>query len=286
MASQSPMETLHTTPATMQLPAPTVWPIVLAFGLTLIFAGLVTSISVSILGAVLALAGTVGWFRDILPHEAHETVPVSDKAEPIITTRPEVARVGWITHELNRSRLPLEIYPVSAGIKGGLAGSVVMAVLAMIYGIAGEHGVWYPINLLAAGFFPARNTTGQIAVFHWDSFVIAVAVHLVTSLIVGLLYGAMLPVFPRRPILLGGLVAPLLWSGLLHSILGIVDPLLNQRIDWFWFVLSQVGFGIVAGIVVSRQERVRTWQHLPLAVRAGMEAPGAMDDRNSEDRRP
>jgi len=286
MASQSPMETLHTTPATMQLPAPTVWPIVLAFGLTLIFAGLVTSISVSILGAVLALAGTVGWFRDILPHEAHETVPVSDKAEPIITTRPEVARVGWITHELNRSRLPLEIYPVSAGIKGGLAGSVVMAVLAMIYGIASEHGVWYPINLLAAGFFPARNTTGQIAVFHWDSFVIAVAVHLVTSLIVGLLYGAMLPVFPRRPILLGGLVAPLLWSGLLHSILGIVDPLLNQRIDWFWFVLSQVGFGIVAGIVVSRQERVRTWQHLPLAVRAGMEAPGAMDDRNTEDRRP
>src|SRR5882672_8116748 len=218
MASQSPMETLHTTPATMQLPAPTVWPIVLAFGLTLIFAGLVTSISVSILGAVLALAGTVGWFRDILPHEAHEAVPVSDKAEPIITTRPEVARVGWITHELNRSRLPLEIYPVSAGIKGGLAGSVVMAVLAMIYGIASEHGVWYPINLLAAGFFPARNTTAQIAVFHWDSFVIAVAVHLVTSLIVGLLYGAMLPMFPRRPILLGGLVAPLLWSGLLqHS---------------------------------------------------------------------
>jgi hypothetical protein len=279
------METRHTTPSSMQLPAPTVWPIVLAFGLTLIFAGLVTSISVSILGAVLALAGTVGWFRDVLPHEAHETVQVSDKAEPVITTRPAVARVGWITHELNRSRLPLEIYPVSAGIKGGLAGSVAMAVLAMIYGIASKHGIWYPINLLAAGFFPARDTAAQIAVFHWDSFVIAVAVHLVTSLVVGLLYGAMLPMFPRRPILLGGLVAPLLWSGLLHSILGIIDPLLNQRIDWFWFVLSQVGFGIVAGIVVSRQVRVRTWQHLPFAVRAGVEATGVMDNRGGEDRR-
>src|SRR2546425_2629397 len=155
MASQSPMETLHTTPATMQLPAPTVWPIVLAFGLTLIFAGLVTSISVSILGAVLALAGTVGWFRDILPHEAHETVPVSDKAEPIITTRPEVARVGWITHELNRSRLPLEIYPVSAGIKGGLAGSVVMAVLGQSFGMSWEH--WAPdtVNTFASGLFSA-----------------------------------------------------------------------------------------------------------------------------------
>src|SRR6267143_919762 len=268
MASQSPMDTLHTTPATMQLPAPTVWPIVLAFGLTLIFAGLVSSISVSILGAVLALAGTVGWFRDLLPHEAHETVPVSAKVEPVVTTRPEVARVGWITHELHRAWLPLEIYPVSAGIKGGLAGSVVMAVLAMIYGIASKHGIWYPINLLAAGFFPARNTTAQIAAFHWDALIIAAAVHLVTSLIVGLLYGATLPMFPRRPILLGGFVAPLMWSGLLHSILEMVDPVLNQRIDWFWFVLSQVGFGIVAGIVVSRQVRVRTWQHLPFPIRA------------------
>src|SRR6266446_5409238 len=256
MASQSPMETLHTTPATMQLPAPTVWPIVLAFGLTLIFAGLVTSISVSILGAVLALAGTVGWFRDILPHEAHETVPVSDRVEPITTTRTEVAHVAWITQELNRAWLPLEIYPVSAGIKGGLAGSVVMAILAMAYGIASKNGILYPINLLAAGFFPSRDTTEQIAAFHWDSLIVAVPVHLVTSLIVGLLYGAMLPMFPRRPILVGGLVAPLLWSGLLHSILGIVDPLLNLRIDWIWFVLSQVGFGIVAGIVVSRQVRV------------------------------
>ena len=100
------METRNTTPSTVQLPAPTVWPIVLAFGLTLIFAGLVTSVSVSILGAVLAVAGTVGWFRDILPHEAHETVPVSDKVEPVVTTRPEVAPVGWITHELHRSWLP------------------------------------------------------------------------------------------------------------------------------------------------------------------------------------
>src|SRR5713101_6136963 len=286
LKSVLPIEASQTTPATLRLPAPTAWPIVLAFGLALIFSGMVTSASVSILGAALALAGTVGWFRDILPHEAHETVPVSDRVEPIVTSRPEVARVGWITHELNRSWLPLEIYPVSAGIKGGLAGSVVMAVLAIAYGIASEHGVWYPINLLAAGFFPARNTTAQIAAFHWDSFIIAAAVHLLASLIVGLLYGAMLPMFPRRPILLGGFGAPILWSGLLHSILGIIDPVLNQRIDWFWFVLSQVGFGIVAGIVVSRQVRVGTWQHLPFAVRAGVEASGVMDDRGREDRRP
>jgi hypothetical protein len=84
---------------------------------------------------------------------------------------------------------------------------------------------------------------------------------------------------PRRPVLLGGLIAPILWSGLIYSILGIVNPVLNQRIDWLWFVFSQLGFGIVAGLVVSRQQRVRTPQHVPLALRVGMEASGMRDER-------
>ena len=70
-----------------------------------------------------------------------------------------------------------------------------MAALAAIYGLVSRHGIWYPINLLAAGFFPARVTTEQIPAFHWDALIIASAVHLITSLLVGLLYGAMLPCF-------------------------------------------------------------------------------------------
>jgi hypothetical protein len=266
----------------IELPAATAWPIVLAFGFTLVFAGLVTSASVSILGAIFTIAGCVGWFRNVLPHEKHESVPVVEKAPAVATSRPQVARVEWITQELHRARLPLEIYPISAGVKGGLAGSVAMAVLAVLYGIISGHGMWYPINLLSAGFFPARSTTAQISAFHWDALIIATIVHLICSLLVGLLYGAALPMFPRRPILLGGVIAPVLWSGLIHSVLEALDPVLNQRIDWVWFVISQIGFGVVAGIVVSRQERVRTWQHLPFAVRAGIESPGAMDEKNGE----
>src|SRR5216683_1406722 len=266
----------------IELPAPTAWPIVLAFGVTLVFAGLVTSASVSMLGAVFAISGCVGWFRDVLPHEKHESVRVSEKAPAVATSRPRVTRVEWMTEELHRARLPLEIYPVSAGVKGGLAGSVAMAVLAVLYGIISGHGMWYPINLLSAGFFPARATIAQIAAFHWDAFIIATMVHLICSLLVGLLYGAALPMFPRRPILLGGVIAPILWSSLLHSVLEALDPVLNQRIDWVWFVFSQIGFGLVDGVVVSRQERVRTWQYLPFAVRAGIEAPGVMDEKNGE----
>jgi hypothetical protein len=269
--------------STVELPAPTAWPIVLAFGFTLLFAGLVTSISVSLLGAILAIAGCVGWFRDVLPVEKHERLSVLDKATPVTTTRPQVARVKWMTQELHRARLPIEIYPISAGIKGGLAGSIAMAVLAVIYGIVSGHGMWYPINLLSAGFFPARITIEQIAAFHWDALLVAAVIHLLCSLLVGLLYGVALPMFPRNPILLGGVIAPVLWSGLLHSILEAVDPVLNQRIDWFWFVLSQIGFGIVAGIVVSRQVRIRTWQHVPFAVRAGIEASGAIEQNNGDE---
>jgi hypothetical protein len=275
-------ETERAMQGTIELPAPTAWPIILAFGLTLVFAGLVTSASVSILGAIFTFAGCVGWFRDVLPHEKLESMPIVEGVPPAETRHPQVARVEWKTKELRRARLPLEIYPISAGVKGGLAGSVAMAILAVLYGILSGYGVWYPINLLSAGFFPARVTTEQIAAFHWDALIIATILHLMCSLLVGLLYGAVLPMFPRRPVLFGGLIAPILWSALIHIMLEALDPTLKQRIDWIWFVASQIGFGVVAGIVVSRQERIPTWQYLPFAVRAGIEAPEA-DDEKSRD---
>jgi hypothetical protein len=269
-------------PDTIAMPAPTAWPIVLALGVTLMATGLVTSASVSFLGAIFLISGCVGWFREVLPQEKHEAVRIEGRVPDVVTSRPQVSQVGWITREVHRARLPVEIYPISAGIKGGLAGSVVMALLAMLYGVVSGRGIWYASNLLSAGFFPERMTIAQIAAFHREALIIAVVVHLICSLLVGLLYGAMLPMFPRRPILLGGVIAPVLWSGLLHSVLAALDPILNQQIDWFWFVMSQIGFGVVAGIVVSRQERVRTRQFLPFAVRAGFEASGAIGGDRDE----
>ena len=104
-----------------------------------------------------------------------------------------------------------------------------------------------------------------------------------TSLLVGLLYGAMLPMFPRRPILLGGIVAPIFWTGIIHSVLGLVNPLLDQLISWPWFAASQFAFGIVAGLVVVKQERVRTRQLVPFLARAGIDAPGMMKERSGKD---
>src|SRR6266852_4524657 len=274
------VETPEAMPGTVKLPAPTAWPIVLAFGVTLLFAGLLTSASVSILGTILIVAGCVGWVRDVLPHEKGERIEVREEAAVVTTGRREVERLP-IAPDLPRPLLPLETYPVAAGIKGGLAGSVAMAVLACLYGFLKQGSIWYPINLLAATAYAQSLQFGttSLSAFHLDSFSLAVVIHLTTSLLVGLLYGAMLPMFPRRPILLGGVIAPILWTGLLHSILELINPLLNERIDWRWFIASQFAFGIVAGLVVVRQERVRTRQLVPFLMRAGIEAPGLTDEK-------
>ena len=276
MAPEPDKDSMHK----IEIPASTAWPIVLAFGLTLIFAGPVTSASMSILGALLSVVAGVGWFRDVLPAESHLRVQLAKEAPAIVTTREKVGRIGVIP-SITHVALPLEIYPVSAGVKGGLAGSVAMALLAGVFGILSGHGVWYPMNLLVAGFFPgfAAETANEIGAFRPIELVLAIPLHLLISVLVGLLYGTLLPMLPRRPVLLGGLVAPLFWSGLIYFGLGVINPVLNERINWFWFVLSQVGFGIVAGIVVSIQGRILTPQALPLIVRAGIETPGIMHER-------
>ncbi|MGA9640218.1 MAG: hypothetical protein WBQ72_02385 [Terriglobales bacterium] len=272
-------------PREIEVPASTVWPFVLAFGFTLLFAGLVTTMSVSALGAVLAVAGCIGWFREVFPHEHEEVVPIVPEDIRITTERRTVERLPVAAYQL-RAWLPVHTYPISAGVKGGLAGAVAMAVLACAYGVLKAGSIWYPINLLAAAVYAESLKLGpaQLYSFHADSFEIALVLHLIVSALVGLLYGAMLPMFARRPIVLGGLIAPALWSGLIYTILGVVNPLLASHIDWAWFIASQVAFGIVAGIVVARQSRMITQENLPFAMRAGIEAPGMIPPReNGED---
>ena len=270
------------TPHQIGLPAPTAWPFVLAFGCTLLFAGLVTNASVSLLGAVLSLAGSIGWFREVFPHEHEETVPVVAEDIRITTERRVVERVSLPAYQ--RAWLPVHTYPISAGVKGGLAGSVAMAVLACTYGVLKAGSIWYPINLLAAAVYAESLKLGpaELYSFHADSFAIAVGLHAVVSTLVGLLYGAMLPMFPRRPIVLGGLIAPALWSALIYTIIGLLNPLLASHIDWLWFIASQVAFGIVAGFVVMRQEPMPTRENLSFAIRAGIEAPGITPPREGE----
>ena len=257
---------------TIRVPAPTAWPIVLAFGVTLSLASLVTSVMIGGAGLLLVAAGAVGWFREVLPHENHDYVEVAPGQIISASAR------TWVEHievsALHRARLPIESYPVLAGVRGGIAGGIAMVIPALLYGLVAHGSIWYAVNLLGgAGVANWTNPTPEeITAYHWNGLVIATIIHAATSLLVGLLYGAILPMWPRRPLLLGGLVAPLASIGLLYSTLGFINPFFAARISWGWFAASEVLFGVVAGIVVARTGRIRTHQSVPFILRMGLEA--------------
>lgn len=261
------------------LPAPTAWPIVLAFGCTLAAAGPVTTTMIGILGGLLMLAGCIGWFRQVLPHEQHEEVEVLERPVVVVSARTLVERIQ--VHPRHRAHVPVETYPVLSGLKGGIAGGIAMIIPALLYGYIAHGSIWYPVNLLGGeGVIDWRHATpAQIGAFSWEGLIIAIVIQALTCVLVGLLYGAVLPMLPRHPVVLGGIVAPVLWTGLLYTSMGIINPALADHIAWGWFLVSQVTFGVTAGILVARQKRVPTGQSLPFAARLGIEAPGLMHSR-------
>ena len=273
----------HTQPPNpVQLPSPTAWPMVLALGISLVIGGMVTHWVISLLGLMMALPAIVGWFSEVVPDEHHIYVPIQADVVEIKTTRERLAHLT--VDERHRKLLPLETFSVWAVVRGGIAGGIAMIAPATLFGLIRYHSVWYAANLLAAGGFVswARESNEFLAQFHLRGLLAASAIHGLASVLIGLLYGALLPMFPRRPILTAGFLAPFFWTGLLYSAIGVISPILDQRIDWLWFIVSQITFGLVAGFVVNLQVRVRTpqFRSLPFALRAGLETVEEDEDHN------
>jgi hypothetical protein len=83
--------------------------------------------------------------------------------------------------------------------------------------------------------------------------------HAALSVTFGLLFGVVsptLPPIPGGPVIAGGVLMPLLWSGLCYGFMGIVNPLLQEHVSWPWFVLSQVAYGLAMSIVVINTQKV------------------------------
>src|ERR1041385_5113928 len=269
----------------IEVPAPTPWPFVTSFGLALLFAGLVTSLAVSIVGLVVILFGAVGWFRDVLPVPKEELVAIATTPAPIFvraTRRVAHLQAGAEGH---RVYIPITVHPYSAGLLGGALGGVGMAIIACLYGLVAQGSLWYPVNLLAAAALPYLAEAGpaELKAFHMSGFVVAFLTHGIISLLVGLLYAAILPMMPSRfTAFWGSFLAPVLWTALVASTLHLTNPALNAKIAWGWFIASQVAFGLITGFIVAHSKEVETAQSWPLAARAGVEAPGVMPEKEAE----
>jgi len=279
-------ETKTTSNEMIEIPASTPWPFVTAFGLALICAGLVTSLGVSVVGLVVLLRGAVGWFRNVMPVQQEESVkvyrPLSGTAVPRSTRKVDHLEPGAEGH---RVYIPVRLHPYSAGLFGGVVGGVGMAIIACLYGLITQGSLWYPVNLLAAAALPSLAEAGpaELKAFHLSGFVVALLSHGIISLLVGLLYAAILPMMPSRfTAFWGSFLAPVLWTALVASTLRLINPALNARIAWGWFIASQVAFGLITGFIVAHSKEVETAQSWPLAARAGVEAPGLIPEEEAK----
>ena len=249
----------------VEMPRATAWPIVLALGITLLGAGLATSLALSLVGAVLFVFGLGGWIGDLLPGRGHVREPL---VEPALRSRSVVEKPGTVDHLRPgmagyRFRLPEKIHPISAGVKGGIVGGLVMPIPALAYGLLSGHGLWFPVNLLAGMVVPGISgaTEAQLEQFYWGALILGVVIHATFSVSFGLLFGVVsptLPPIPGGPVIAGGVLMPLLWTGLCHGFMGIVNPLLQEHVNWPWFIVSQVVYGLAMSVVVINTEKVPT----------------------------
>lgn len=271
----------------IELPAPTFWPIVFAFGVTLIAAGVLTHYVVGIVGVLIAFRGALGWWKNVIPHEEHEEVPIEPELRPapiLVETRSVIRlKAGEGGH---RKRIPEKVHPYSAGFWGGLAGGTAMAALACLYGLIAQHSIWYPINLLAGVVIPSMGAASleQLRQFNSLAFFAALVGHGCISILVGIVYAVMLPMFPKYAPFWAGILMPVFWSGLVATVLNVVSPILNQRINWPWFVVCQLGFGLVGGYVIAKSTSIDTMQSWTFEERAFLEAPGISHPHEDEEK--
>jgi len=269
----------HSSEEGVELPTPTAWPFLLAFGITLLGVGLVTSLLVTLVGFIFALFAAVGWFRSVFPTPKHQLVPLAPsdrRPAPVKVSARHISnlQIGQSSH---RVRIPVEVHRYSAGILGGLAGGSAMAILAMAYGFVVQHSIWYPINLMAAAGVPAmaNASLATLREFSAAGLTVAILSHLTFSILVGLLYTVLLPMLPAKlEWLFGGIITPLMWTALMYPLYNLINPALAARVDWVWFVLCQVAFGLVGGFVVFKSEKVETMQSWSLGQRIGIHAMG------------
>ena len=268
----------------VELPIPTPWPIITALGVTLLLAGLVLTLIISLAGILIGLVGGIGWFLDVFPVPKHALVPLVEadrRPAPVKISPRRISQLHY-GHQSHRVRIPMEVHRNSAGVIGGIAGGIAMAVMAMLYGLVAQHSIWYPINLMAASGIPrlAEASLATLRQFDAQGLTVAILAHGAFSILVGLLYTVLLPMLPARfEWLFGGILTPLMWTAVIYPAFQLINPALAARVDWPWFVLCQISFGLVGGYVVFKSQKVETMQSWSMADRLGMHGIHGDEDK-------
>ncbi|MFV0443467.1 MAG: hypothetical protein ACK5Q5_07840 [Planctomycetaceae bacterium] len=250
----------------VSLPAPTAWPLAVGVSISVMSAGVFMNPVFGLIGLILLLVSVGGWIAQLAPGKGHISVPLAPASQrpatvPRSTRTISQSRTGLPSH---RDRFPEEIHPYSAAAKGGLIAGAAMALLAVGHGLVMGRGLFFNMNLLSA-IILRRFNDGNIEMlqqFDLTAAIVALGIHFAASASIGLIYGLILPMFPVSPFYWAGLIAPLLWSGMMYGLMGVINPVMNQHIDWPWFVVCQFAFGLVLGWYIGQSEKIKSWGNL------------------------
>ena len=149
---------------------------------------------------------------------------------------------------------------LASGAVGGLCGGLLMPLPALVWSVSTGHGIWYPANLLAAMVRRGMDKlpAEELMRFNAEWLGTAIVIHVAASIIFGLAYGIVLPKLPSipGPFVWGSLLMPILWTAASFGLMGVVNPVLQERVNWPWFIVSQFVFGLVAAIAIVRAEEI------------------------------
>src|SRR5438552_15115803 len=101
----------------------------------------------------------------------------------------------------------------------------------------------------------------ELKEFHFGMLIAGVLIHVTTSVIMGLMYGVLLPTLPDIPqsMAWAALLAPILWTVSSYVLLSLANLKLPEG-AWPWFILSQFVCGLAMAVAVVGQPA----QHLPI----------------------
>jgi hypothetical protein len=155
-------------------------------------------------------------------------------------------------------RIPALVYPYSAGVYGGLLGGLAMIPVALLYGVLSGRGIWYPVNLIAATLIRSwqQASPDQVAQFSVEGLAVGLAIHILMSVGLGLLFAILLPTLPGQPLIWAFLVGPILWSAAVFAGLPLLNPMMARYIDLPSFATANILYSLILGTWVARTPKI------------------------------
>lgn len=152
------------------------------------------------------------------------------------------------------------IYAVRDGVIGGLLGGIIMALVAMITGLAPGSGIWMPLNLVGATIVRRLQTAPPetLEQFMMVPLITGAILHLILSVGFGIAFVVLLPTLPGNKIVWSLIIGAILWAIALFAVLPLLNPLMLRLVNVPSFLIAHILYSLPLGYIIETSEPIET----------------------------